>query len=1546
MTTPHRSPLPGAFALAFALHLGVHTSQAGITDQLVLHLPLDGALTDASGRGNNGTAVGNVVFVPGVVGSGAAQLSFSKDGSNFNHITLGSPADLNFGSATDFSVSFWVRFKSWVFDPPFIGNKDWLSGQYQGWLIGTGTDGRLQWNYGGPPGQRKDYDGPAGTTSDGQWHHVLVTFLRAGEVVTYLDGISVDERDVSASLNNVDTPPGFATNIGQDGTGRYTDGNSVQIDDLAMDDLGIWRRALTSTEARAIREAGLAGRSLDTVVSTPEPPVLVRQPTDQAVVAGDALVLRVLPRGSSPFAFQWTRGGNVLAGETNALLALSDVQAANAGIYRCLITNVAGSLTSNPAELTVDTTQPPTLRSQPLGLATAVGARFTLTVGAAGVAPLAYQWSKDGTEIPDATTASYTVSRAAKADAGVYTVRVRGANGQAVISNPAVVSVVTDIRQGLVAHLTFDADFLDASGRGNHGQAVGNPSLVDGLIGGKALRFSQKSGGTEFNYVTLGKPSDLEFSVDADFSFSCWVKFSSWQRDPLFISNKNWNSGGNVGFALATGADGRFQWNYAEQVGERRDFDSRGALISDGRWHHLAVSFQRGGEAVTLVDGVEVNRQPLPTTGTTISPGLPMNIGQDGTGTYTDSGGVQIEDGTIDDVAIWRRAITTDEMRSIHRKGLVGANVVERALDDQLVAYLPFDGDFWDRSGRGNHGTPIGSPSFQTGMIGQAASVSSLTNGSSFHYVSLGAPADLDFGRGTHFTVSFWTRLTNWTGDPVFLGNKNWSSGGNQGWVIATAGNGRLQWNLGDGDAGGRTRKDYDGPAGTLGNGAWHHVAIAFERTGSARTYLDGALVDTSPIAADLDSIGTASGLALNIGQDGVGAYIDNGAVGNRGTLIDDLAIWRRVLDGTELAAIHQRGVQGADLFGRRAVTNTLPNGVAAGDPTTNSIVLWARSTAAGEVRFEIGQSPDFSGEVIRAAKPATDSLVPVKVTVGGLTSGTRYHYRVTDAAGSIGFGTFRTLAKSDSVMTVPLRFGVSGDERGELAPFPSIANVSSRNLDFFVNLGDTIYADYASPAVPLAQARTLEEYRRKHDEIHSARLGVNHFSTLRSSTVYFATIDDHEVANDFAGGAPAGSDPRFDKRGTYLNDSELFQNGLRAFEEFTPLASEVYSAPGDARTDGKPKLYRSRRFGRSAAMFLIDARTFRDASLASPANPTDPIQVAAFLAQSFDIDPRTGQPLARRTMLGRTQLDLLKADLLAAQRDGVGWKFILVPEPIQNLGVLAAGDRFEGYAAERTELLSFISTNRIRDCVFVCADIHGTLVNNLTYQMGPGMPQIQTSAFEISTGPVAFDAPFGPTVLNLAAEVPAGSQSLLDVFLATLGLPNRAAFDALLTPAQKNSAIAALVDNQVVPLGYSPLGFADSSLDVIWETGAPVATFTYGWTEFEITPDTGRLAVTTYGIPAYGTSAIGPDLLLQTPKVMNRFTVGPERPVLTLRRSGSGLEVSWDAGFEGYRLQSSQALGGEGAWIEVASDLKEGRRTAPIAANLGNARFFRLIRP
>jgi len=149
-------------------------------------------------------------------------------------------------------VAFWTRVTAWADDPSFIANKDWDSGSNIGWVIATDSDGHLQWNMAGNPdgtrGNRKDYDGPAGLFSDHAWHHVLVSYDRQGNAVTFVDGSQVDSRAISTPPNAVNTLPGLATNIGQDGAGDY----GPKFTDIDIDEVAIWRRALTAEDAAAL----------------------------------------------------------------------------------------------------------------------------------------------------------------------------------------------------------------------------------------------------------------------------------------------------------------------------------------------------------------------------------------------------------------------------------------------------------------------------------------------------------------------------------------------------------------------------------------------------------------------------------------------------------------------------------------------------------------------------------------------------------------------------------------------------------------------------------------------------------------------------------------------------------------------------------------------------------------------------------------------------------------------------------------------------------------------------------------------------------------------------------------------------------------------------------------------------------------------------------------------------------------------------------------------------------------------------------------------
>ncbi|GAB4380108.1 MAG: hypothetical protein Kow00121_35680 [Elainellaceae cyanobacterium] len=559
---------------------------------------------------------------------------------------------------------------------------------------------------------------------------------------------------------------------------------------------------------------------------------------------------------------------------------------------------------------------------------------------------------------------------------------------------------------------------------------------------------------------------------------------------------------------------------------------------------------------------------------------------------------------------------------------------------------------------------------------------------------------------------------------------------------------------------------------------------------------------------------------------------------------------------------------------------NPQPNSLLAigsGDTTQTSTVLWARSSSTGRVRFEFSLFPDFKYIFGYSSKTITDPSQPVKVRFGGLRPNQPYYYRVTDATGSVETGQFKTAATPGTY--TGLRFGVTGDWQ-QAPPYPSLSNADAQDLEFFLKLGDTIYADTETPALEgITQARSLSDFRTKQAEITSTRFGLNTVRDLYASTSILATIDDHEVVDNFAGGAAPGESPDAPDIGsddellftdpvTYVNDTRAYEEALQAFQEYHPIRNEFYGKTGDDRTAGERKLYRYNTYGSDAAMFVLDTRSFRDDQL-DPVDLNDPVP---FLVETFTPD---------RTLLGQAQLDTLKQDLLDAQAQGITWKFVAVPEPIQNFGVVNAEDRFEGYAAERSELLKFIDDNQIDNVVFLAGDFHGTIVNNLTYQEGPGQPIVPTNAFEIVTGPAAFfEGLFGRAVADISTAS------------GLITPEQRAFYDALPVapdaddlPNDKDDFIRQLLVAQTDLLGYDPVGLnnnlseADELIDATLLQGDYVSVHTYGWTQFDIDQDTQKLTVTTYGIPDYSEA----DLLANPasitrlePTIVSQFEVMP----------------------------------------------------------------------
>jgi alkaline phosphatase D len=101
------------------------------------------------------------------------------------------------------------------------------------------------------------------------------------------------------------------------------------------------------------------------------------------------------------------------------------------------------------------------------------------------------------------------------------------------------------------------------------------------------------------------------------------------------------------------------------------------------------------------------------------------------------------------------------------------------------------------------------------------------------------------------------------------------------------------------------------------------------------------------------------------------------------------------------------------------------------------------------------------------------------------------------------------------------------------------------------------------------------------------------------------------------------------------------------------------------------------------------------------------------------------------RTLLGPVQKQLFKDALLSSTAK---FKFVINEFPIQQF-YLFPYDRWEGYGAERNEILNFIRDNIIRNVIFLTADTHANMINEVFVD---NYTDPQPIAWEFVTGPIA----------------------------------------------------------------------------------------------------------------------------------------------------------------------------------------------------------------
>ncbi|MBI4610013.1 MAG: alkaline phosphatase D family protein [Candidatus Rokubacteria bacterium] len=338
------------------------------------------------------------------------------------------------------------------------------------------------------------------------------------------------------------------------------------------------------------------------------------------------------------------------------------------------------------------------------------------------------------------------------------------------------------------------------------------------------------------------------------------------------------------------------------------------------------------------------------------------------------------------------------------------------------------------------------------------------------------------------------------------------------------------------------------------------------------------------------------------------------------------------------------------------------------GEVTDRSAVIWGRGFEVGPLTVEA--RPDGGeGTVTGSTQIAPERDFTGKVVLTNLLPATRYAYRLRHG-GAEGSGHFVTAPRPGDPR--PVTFLWSGDLGGRSFcrhiddGYAIFRTMATRNPDFFLFVGDTIYADHrcgGPDRVPGYDfvATTLEEFREKH----RYNRADPHLQAFFRATSVYAIWDDHEVRNDFAGTV-----------------EPLMPVGRRAFLDYWPIVPPA-EEPG--------RLYRRLRWGQLLEVFILDTRQYRSDNR----QPDGPGKTMLGPAQRrWLVDGVTGSDAVWKVVVSSVALAVPTGRTGRDSWSGATpWG---LPE-----------ENPTGFATERDAILQAFRAGKVKNLVWIAADVH-----------------------------------------------------------------------------------------------------------------------------------------------------------------------------------------------------------------------------------------------
>ncbi len=192
------------------------------------------------------------------------------------------------------------------------------------------------------------------------------------------------------------------------------------------------------------------------------------------------------------------------------------------------------------------------------------------------------------------------------------------------------------------------------------------------------------------------------------FTIEFWAKAGANSSDPSIMGDKNWDSGGNPGFVICRSGN-TWKINFTNQKSARYDIGST-KPIEDGKWHHLAVTFDKTKRCIIYQDGEKVNESVLTyvEADDMASPYDFLCLGQDGSEMY--GGGAPNWAGSLNEVRIWTDVLSESTIKDyMYLRNIESSNHPHKTA---LNLYLKLDEVrgplIADHSGKGNNGELVG----------------------------------------------------------------------------------------------------------------------------------------------------------------------------------------------------------------------------------------------------------------------------------------------------------------------------------------------------------------------------------------------------------------------------------------------------------------------------------------------------------------------------------------------------------------------------------------------------------------------------------------------------------------------------------------------------------------------------------------------------------------------------------------------------------------------------------------------------------------------